>query len=399
MNIAMLPLFLVGRRDAILRFAQSRWTLLVGLLLVISGGLARYYDGAYLAEEWTSLLRGVVVATGNAFVLFTLVYVIARARKQPLPRFWSGYLTFLGLFWMTAPMAWLYAVPYERFLSPIEAVNANQWTLGVVSLWRVILITRVLAVIFGARAWRIFFLVMLFSDAAMLLAAKMMKTPVLDVMGGLQQTEVERAVASSTFGLIILTVITAPVWIIGSMVACARLTTEWSVPESVRRPVPALALVIAFLLIAAWIPALLKAQPEQRLRWEAEALMNARSYDAGLAALSQHTRAEYPPVWDPPPRIGYNEHRGQMPAIRAALANNEYAPWVEAMYLEKSWRAIPGHWSGPFTPEALEGGMQPDLDAEGLEFHADHDPRLTDRQRERFREVAAEVRRFNTKGP
>ena len=52
---------------------------------------------------------------------------------------------------MTAPLAWLYAIPYERFLSPVGATRANLWTLGLVAAWRVLLIIRVLVVLLSYR--------------------------------------------------------------------------------------------------------------------------------------------------------------------------------------------------------------------------------------------------------
>ena len=58
MNPASIPAYLIGRRSAILEIAGNRWSLLIGFLLVVSGGLARNYDGAYLTKEWTVLLHG-----------------------------------------------------------------------------------------------------------------------------------------------------------------------------------------------------------------------------------------------------------------------------------------------------------------------------------------------------
>src|SRR5678815_281742 len=150
MTLATLPLYLTGNRRAILQIAASRWSLLVGFLLVLSGGLARNYDGAYLREEWTVLLHGPIVSTMNALILYSLAFAAMRSDRGVRPPFLSGALAFLGLFWLTAPMAWLYAIPYERFLSPVQAVEANLWTLAFVSLWRVLLMSRVLAVLYRA---------------------------------------------------------------------------------------------------------------------------------------------------------------------------------------------------------------------------------------------------------
>ena len=52
---------------------------------------------------------------------------------------------------MTAPLAWIYAIPVERFLGAYEATQANLWMLGIVSVWRIVLMIRVVSVLFGAR--------------------------------------------------------------------------------------------------------------------------------------------------------------------------------------------------------------------------------------------------------
>src|SRR6185503_2799832 len=54
----------------------------------------------------------------------------------------------MAVFWMTAPIAWLYAIPVERFLDTYHAAQANIALLGIVSLWRVLLMSRIMAVLF-----------------------------------------------------------------------------------------------------------------------------------------------------------------------------------------------------------------------------------------------------------
>ena len=60
----------------------------------------------------------------------------------------------MGLFWMTAPIAWLYAIPVERFFGSYSAAVANITLLGVVSLWRVLLMSRVIQVVTGRSYFR-----------------------------------------------------------------------------------------------------------------------------------------------------------------------------------------------------------------------------------------------------
>ena len=67
------------------------------------------------------------------------------------PAYWSKWGFFMGLFWMTAPVAWLYALPVERFCDAMTAAKVNLILLAVVSLWRVLLIARVVQCLTGAR--------------------------------------------------------------------------------------------------------------------------------------------------------------------------------------------------------------------------------------------------------
>jgi hypothetical protein len=333
-----IPLYLVGSRGAILDLAGSRWTLLVGLLLVLSGTLARAYDTADLVSEWPVLLHGVGVSLGNSLVLFALVYSAAAKRLENKPGFWRGYRSFLGLFWMTAPMAWLYGIPYERFMTPIDAVNTNLLTLALVSVWRVALITRVLSVIFGASPWRVFFQVMLFSDVAMFLGAVLMKKPVLDVMGGLQQTEIEQAILGSALLVIEVTIVTFLVWLVGALIARFRFAARWAVEFRENERPPRAAIAFAAACVLAWVPGLVIAQPEQRNRVRADELLREERVHEAFEEMSRHSRSDYPPVWDPLPRPGYGEYTPSRDAIRAELADHPPAAWVEELFREKLTR-------------------------------------------------------------
>jgi len=64
---------------------------------------------------------------------------------------WSAWPAFMGVFRMTAPIAWLYSIPVDRFLDSVAAARANVVLLVVVSIWRVLLMARVFQVLHGAR--------------------------------------------------------------------------------------------------------------------------------------------------------------------------------------------------------------------------------------------------------
>ncbi|MFI5402219.1 MAG: hypothetical protein ACHQ1G_04720, partial [Planctomycetota bacterium] len=145
--------YLLGRRQAILDLAASRRTLATGFVLVLTAGIAREYDGG---NAWWHVLVPAAVSYVASYVLFVIAFHgLERAASRSaelrasVPPMLPAFRVFLSLFWMTAPMAWLYAVPYERFLSPADAMAANLLTLGLVSVWRVALMVRVLVVLMG----------------------------------------------------------------------------------------------------------------------------------------------------------------------------------------------------------------------------------------------------------
>jgi hypothetical protein len=133
MHIGTLLGYLVGSRRAILEIAASHSAVWLGLLFVLSAAFARDYDGEDLLHEPWHLLIPFAASLTASLVLFIVIYGIAMCTGAPVSKFFAAYRSFLGLFLLTAPLAWLYAIPYERFLSPGAAVWANLATLGLVA--------------------------------------------------------------------------------------------------------------------------------------------------------------------------------------------------------------------------------------------------------------------------
>jgi|GEM_PF-4575914 len=166
--LRLLPGYLLGNRDAILRLAAMPRTWLAGLILVLSAGIARNYDHVYLI--WTSRWwAGPLIASGisSLFIFAVVRHVLSPTWKSttadiesektvdlrfPQP-FWPSFARFFGLYIATAPMAWLYAIPFEDHLPSLAAAKANFCLLGFVSIWRVGLMARVVSVLFGVRFW------------------------------------------------------------------------------------------------------------------------------------------------------------------------------------------------------------------------------------------------------
>ena len=115
----------------------------------------------------------------------------ALARTHRVVPVWRSIL---AVFWMTAPLAWLYALPVETYLDAADSVRANLSLLALVSLWRVLLISRCASVLFGSSFLSAIFLVMLFADTLALVILFLTPLPVFNIMGGIPLTESERVI-------------------------------------------------------------------------------------------------------------------------------------------------------------------------------------------------------------
>lgn len=338
-----LLLYLFGSREAVLRVAASRSATVLALVLVLSAGLAREYDGENLvAEPWHALRPlGGSIATGT--ILFLLVHALTWRRSVhrahgPI----ESYRRFMTCYWMTAPLAWLYAIPFERFLSPADAVRANLWLLAIVSVWRVLLITRVAAVLYGARPIPMFFIVMAFADAVAFAAFVLIPAPIIDFMGGVQHTERDAILAGVALQMQVLTFLALPLWIIGALIAIAYLKPA-PPPTASATPLRGWG-ILAAASLAIWIIPLAIAQPEQFRRTRVMRHFEAGDIPAALAELSSHPESAYPRRWELPPRTGYGEDTPSLDDIQAAIESQPTAPWVTAQYAAKIARQLRGSW-------------------------------------------------------
>ncbi len=112
-----------------------RWFTFVFVVTWIAG-IGRYWDHPS-AEYWQYVGVGSIV---YVFCLSFLLYLIVWPLK-PYNWTYRGVLIFVGL---TSLPALLYAVPVERVVDLKTAQSINAWFLGVVAVWRVVLLLRYL---------------------------------------------------------------------------------------------------------------------------------------------------------------------------------------------------------------------------------------------------------------
>ena len=340
-SLATLCRFLLGQRNAIQQIAESRSALWLGLLFVISAGFAREYDGEDLLHEPWHLLLPLVASVGSSLALYCLVYVVSRCRGVVGP-FWMGYRRLLTLYWMTAPFAWLYAIPFERLTTAPIAIEANLWLLGLVALWRVLLMTRVVSVLYQCHWFASLLVVMLFSDVVALTAIAWTPRPVVGMMGGIRHTESEQVILNVTCGIQVLGVLSMPVWLIG--VICVVLlrfnkwTPSWQAIEfdsQRNRTVTIFLWLIAAIAIVMWVPILPLTQFEQRNRRIVTDDMQEGRIDQALRFMSERTPKDFPPHWNPPPRLGYAEEEPPYFQVLDAVLRADANDWVRQVYVDK----------------------------------------------------------------
>lgn len=338
MSVATLLRFLVGQRQAILKIAETPAAVGLGLLLVLSAAFAREYDGEDLLHAPWHLVLPAAASLVTSALLFAVVWLVSRGARPQWAVIPITYRSFLGVYWMTAPLAWLYAIPVERFSTAEQATAANLWLLGIVAAWRVALMVRVVLVLYEAKSWQALCVVMLFADTLALVLLRLTPLPVFSIMGGIRLSESEQMIQSTAFFVGAAGVLSFPVWFFGTIAVAMNKSLSWRTATMVlrdqRRVAPSAWLLgVAALLV--WIPLLPLTQPEQQLRREVENDLRGGQIRRALATMSAHDRGEFPPHWDPPPRIGYGERQPPVLDVVETLFAMDAGPWVVDLFLEK----------------------------------------------------------------
>jgi hypothetical protein len=355
--------FLFGNSAAIREIATNKSSFWLGLVFVFSAGFAREYDGEDLLHEPWYLLIPLVASVGSSLLLYFLIRIVARNRGDEKLPIHAGYRSFLSIYWITAPLAWLYAIPYEKFLSASDSVYANLTTLEIVAIWRVLLIVRVVSVLYQCRFFSAFFVVMFFADGLAMAILYYTPLPIFNIMGGIHLSASEKIILNEAFLVGFLGWITLPVWIIGTLVIIGvRIKDDDTQPPpwrlqfrtSEEKGIHIALKMIAVLSLLIWIPVLLKTQPVQQNRFQAEKLLHAGKIEEGLNYLSARKQNDFPTYWVPPPRIGYRNPSPSIEKVFIQLLKNNSDDWVYHIYLQNILSHTSEHSDYYFTFMKLE---------------------------------------------
>ena len=183
--------------------------LVAGVVFTWIAGIGRYWDHPN-AGLWQYLgLGSVAYIFVLAFILWGLVYPVRRG-----PWSYKSVLTFVAL---TSPLAWLYAIPVERFMDVGLAVQANLWFLAIVAAWRVGLLIHFLRTYGRFNLGMIAILTLLpLTLIIVALASLNLEHAVFEIMAGIadERTDsqtVHDSVYATIFGLGVMSMILLPV--------------------------------------------------------------------------------------------------------------------------------------------------------------------------------------------
>lgn len=316
--------YLLGRRDAILEVASSTASLWTGIVLVLLTAFARNYDQTHLSEKpflWLfgPLLFSLVSGTWVLLVMCGAFLVKERCLPESeQASHWECWPQFMGLFWMTAPIAWLYAIPVERFFDSLTAAKANVTLLAIVSFWRVALMARVVQVIVNVPWWKALTAVSLAASIEVFVITLFGGTfarRITASMGGMRNSpEEEVLLAAMSFAFFHCR------WIgvvsLMLLIVFPRAGGKAAWPEPVRGHVP---IVWLTLLAALWVLAAQPPQTQLARNVQVERLVASRQYRAALDFLGSHQPDDFAPSRPLPPKAYEWEVFEHVPNLFAVL--------------------------------------------------------------------------------
>lgn len=180
----------LGRREAVF-----------GLVCAWIAGIGRYWDHPSAGWAQKSGLGSVVYV----FALSALIWLMLK----PLRANRQNYITICAAVGLTSPLAWLYALPVERWFDVGTAISLNMWFLAIVALWRVGLLGRFFMRSAGCSPWRTIVLTLLpLCSIVMSLSALNLEHAVFELMAGIGREDPLEQVIDARYGfLFFLTVI------------------------------------------------------------------------------------------------------------------------------------------------------------------------------------------------
>lgn len=151
--------FLIGERRAIESIANGRWVLCLGLIFITVAIVGLLDDQLlFFSDSW--LFPGLLI-NASLFFLFTFAVVKVAGRLRSHFETFTNCGAFLRCFVMTAPLAWLYGIPVEEVMTAHQTALFKVSLYAVITIWQILLMSRVTQVLFEIPPLRAFALIAL----------------------------------------------------------------------------------------------------------------------------------------------------------------------------------------------------------------------------------------------
>lgn len=283
-------LFLIGNKGAINRLAGTWWTLLIGALLVITAGIARNYDHLYLIDNWEWLYAPFIASLTTSVI----IYIIGCGSFLKQPKAKTSYLSFLSLYWMTSPCAWIYGIPVESFTDILTATKWNVSFLAIVSIWRVLLMIRAINVLADEPIIKSTCRILLPAAAIMTVASFFKGIALVGIMGGVRLSPSDTFLKQATdittqfsFYTTIVSFLTIPI---------INLKHPKSIPQPLpwkSIPTPKIALAYSCILIVIWLGATIPYQHQTKNNHIVKAYLDNNEYYKALNYMAKYERSDF----------------------------------------------------------------------------------------------------------
>ena len=347
MNLRTIASFQLGKRHAIEAVAENRASFVTGLILALLTAIPRNYDQTYILESPFWLFGPLLFSFFSGSFLFWMLYSGFIRRHLEAPETVSRaaqWRSFMSLFWMTAPVAWLYAIPVERFLNSYQAGAANLALLFVVSSWRILLMARIVSVLQQIRFVRAVGWVLIPACLEIVFIVVLGGTLSSQIMAGMSGmlNSPEKALLVAAMGNVFTAaLILLPIVLI--MLLVWRFT-------GTARPFPAasndsLSAWQLALLVLIWTAIAVPAQLEQRRFVTHARFVERGAYRESLDYLGRYARKDFPASRRIEPDPYHYEAWERLPNLMAALRSNN-PEWVRRVYLEHMEALFSHRWLG-----------------------------------------------------
>lgn len=325
--------FLIGDREAILTIASGRGVIFLAFLLIVSAGLARNYDHHLLLKEPLWIGGPLAMSLFSALFIFPFVKMFGRLKSGD-----SNFTAFFRCFLMTAPLAWFYGFPIERFAGPLPSTVFNFGVLMIVSFWRLGLMIRVISVLYGFTLGRAFVAIALPASMEMFVATLFKGMNIVGIMGGMRLSEADLFLLNATSGVTMGSVVLFVVAIVVGFASKPGNVRSWETQEPERK-ISGRTWLAAFGVIFTWLTVAINPQRKLTTQDEFHRLIRGERYEDAAAFLKERTARDFPEHQEFIPGKSY-WRRAPM-AMDLLVYHDDWPVWFREMLIAdvKSWIA------------------------------------------------------------